>query len=109
MIMIFLKKTYHVTCGFVLQLAMYKERYDEFQTTIKKSEEMFTKFKTEMDKVSILFHIPGFTEANVCLISLVNRALAFHHRDLGLIPNVSIWDAYNHQKRQGGVFMACDT
>jgi len=31
---------------------MYKEKYDEFQSTIKKSEEMFTKFKVEMDKVS---------------------------------------------------------
>lgn len=34
------------------ELNMYKERYEEFQTTIKRSEEMFTKFKTEMDKMS---------------------------------------------------------
>ncbi|XP_052237889.1 gamma-taxilin-like isoform X2 [Dreissena polymorpha] len=33
------------------ELNMYKERYDEFQSTIKKSEEMFGKFKTEMDKM----------------------------------------------------------
>ncbi|XP_052811894.1 alpha-taxilin-like isoform X3 [Mya arenaria] len=33
------------------ELQMYKERYDEFQSTIKKSEEMFSKFKTEMDKM----------------------------------------------------------
>ncbi|XP_033740024.1 alpha-taxilin-like isoform X6 [Pecten maximus] len=34
------------------QLAMYKERYEEFQTTINKSNEMFQKFKTEMDKMT---------------------------------------------------------
>lgn len=31
---------------------MYKERYEEFQSTINKSNDMFQKFKTEMDKVS---------------------------------------------------------
>ena len=30
---------------------MYKERYEEFQSTISKSNDMFQKFKTEMDKV----------------------------------------------------------
>lgn len=34
------------------QLNMYKERYEEFQSTINKSNDMFQKFKTEMDKVS---------------------------------------------------------
>ncbi|XP_021359420.1 alpha-taxilin-like isoform X2 [Mizuhopecten yessoensis] len=34
------------------QLAMYKERYEEFQSTINKSNEMFQKFKTEMDKMT---------------------------------------------------------
>ena len=35
----------------IFQLQMYKERYEEFQSTISKSEEMFQKFKTEMEKV----------------------------------------------------------
>ncbi|KAL3881569.1 hypothetical protein ACJMK2_027992 [Sinanodonta woodiana] len=34
------------------ELAMYKERYEEFQSTITRSEEMFQKFKTEMDKMT---------------------------------------------------------
>lgn len=34
------------------QLSMYKERYEEFQSTIKKSEEIYSKFKVEMEKVS---------------------------------------------------------
>ncbi|XP_045195733.2 alpha-taxilin-like isoform X3 [Mercenaria mercenaria] len=34
------------------ELNMYKERYEEFQSTIKKSEEMFSKFKVEMDKMT---------------------------------------------------------
>jgi len=51
----------------VLQLQMYKERYDEFQTTIKKSEEMFGKFKTEMDKVGT--HV-GVTEALTIVIHI---------------------------------------
>ncbi|KAK6170433.1 hypothetical protein SNE40_018831 [Patella caerulea] len=33
------------------QLTMYKDRYEEFQTTINKSNEMFQKFKSEMDKM----------------------------------------------------------
>ncbi|XP_048239575.1 alpha-taxilin-like isoform X1 [Haliotis rufescens] len=33
------------------QLTMYKERYEEFQSTINRSNEMFQKFKTEMDKM----------------------------------------------------------
>ncbi|KAK3098845.1 hypothetical protein FSP39_023637 [Pinctada imbricata] len=34
------------------QLGMYKERYEEFQSTISKSNDMFQKFKTEMDKMT---------------------------------------------------------
>lgn len=34
------------------QLNMYKERYEEFQSTINKSNDMFQKFKTEMDKMT---------------------------------------------------------
>ncbi|XP_048769330.2 alpha-taxilin-like isoform X2 [Ostrea edulis] len=34
------------------QLAMYKERYEEFQSTINRSNDMFQKFKTEMEKMT---------------------------------------------------------
>ncbi|KAJ8314882.1 hypothetical protein KUTeg_007032 [Tegillarca granosa] len=34
------------------QLGMYKESYEEFQSTINKSNDMFQKFKTDMDKMS---------------------------------------------------------
>jgi len=75
----------------VLQLQMYKERYDEFQTTIKKSEEMFGKFKTEMDKVGT--HV-GVTETAVLLsiVSLLVQSveqMAAITRVRGLITNRS--------------------
>ena len=34
------------------QLSMYTEKYEEFQTTLKKSNQVFESFKTEMDKVN---------------------------------------------------------
>lgn len=34
------------------QLAMYKDRYEEFQSTINRSNDMFQKFKTEMEKMT---------------------------------------------------------
>ncbi|XP_022292525.2 uncharacterized protein LOC111103499 isoform X2 [Crassostrea virginica] len=34
------------------QLSMYKERYEEFQSTINRSNDMFQKFKTEMEKMT---------------------------------------------------------
>ncbi|KAL4233589.1 hypothetical protein ACF0H5_008270 [Mactra antiquata] len=34
------------------ELNMYKDRYEEFQSTIKKSEEIYNKFKVEMDKMT---------------------------------------------------------
>lgn len=34
------------------QLAVYTEKYEEFQTTLKKSNQMFDSFKTEMDKMT---------------------------------------------------------
>ena len=36
---------------FILQLTMYAERFDEFQKTLNKSNEVFSTFKKEMDKV----------------------------------------------------------
>ena len=50
--LVFIKKYAHLKSFILyLQLQMYKERYEEFQSTISKSEEMFQKFKTEMEKV----------------------------------------------------------
>lgn len=40
-------------CVFSLQLAMYAERFDEFQKTLNKSNEVFSTFKKEMDKVRV--------------------------------------------------------
>ena len=40
-------------CVFSLQLAMYAERFDEFQKTLNKSNEVFSTFKKEMDKVTV--------------------------------------------------------
>ena len=34
------------------QVALYAEKYEEFQQTLAKSNEVFQSFKTEMDKVS---------------------------------------------------------
>lgn len=36
---------------FLFQLTMYAERFDEFQKTLNKSNEVFSTFKKEMDKV----------------------------------------------------------
>ena len=35
------------------QLSVYTEKYEEFQSTLKKSNQMFDSFKTEMDKVNL--------------------------------------------------------
>lgn len=34
------------------QLSMYTEKYEEFQTTLKKSNQVFESFRTEMDKMT---------------------------------------------------------
>ena len=36
---------------FTFQLSMYAERFEEFQKTLNKSNEVFSTFKKEMDKV----------------------------------------------------------
>lgn len=51
-----------VLCGrqvhsaFVLwfQLSLYTEKFEEFQTTLSKSNEVFTTFKQEMEKVRVM-------------------------------------------------------
>lgn len=35
-----------------VQLALYTEKFEEFQNTLSKSNEVFTTFKQEMEKVS---------------------------------------------------------
>jgi hypothetical protein len=35
-----------------VQLGMYTEKYEEFQSTLKKSNQVFESFKTEMDKMT---------------------------------------------------------
>ena len=38
-------------CFLLFQLTMYAERFEEFQKTLNKSNEVFSTFKKEMDKV----------------------------------------------------------
>ncbi len=38
----------------LLQLSLYTEKFEEFQNTLSKSNEVFTTFKQEMDKVNYL-------------------------------------------------------
>lgn len=35
------------------QLSLYTEKFEEFQTTLSKSNEVFTTFKQEMEKVRV--------------------------------------------------------
>lgn len=35
----------------LFQLSLYTEKFEEFQTTLSKSNEVFTTFKQEMEKV----------------------------------------------------------
>ena len=39
-------------CFFLTQLALYTEKFEEFQNTLSKSSEVFTTFKQEMEKVT---------------------------------------------------------
>lgn len=38
---------------FLTQLALYTEKFEEFQNTLSKSSEVFTTFKQEMEKVTV--------------------------------------------------------
>ena len=38
----------------VLQLSLYMDKFEEFQTTLAKSNEVFTTFRQEMEKVGTL-------------------------------------------------------
>lgn len=40
------------------QLALYTEKFEEFQNTLSKSSEVFTTFKQEMEKVGDAFSSP---------------------------------------------------
>lgn len=37
----------------VLQLSQYMDKFEEFQTTLAKSNEVFSTFRQEMEKVSV--------------------------------------------------------
>ncbi len=39
-------------CFYLLQLSLYTEKFEEFQNTLSKSNEVFTTFKQEMEKVN---------------------------------------------------------
>ena len=39
------------------QLTMYTEKYEEFQNTLKKSNQVFESFRTEMDKVKYKIYL----------------------------------------------------
>lgn len=47
-----LKQIYSFPC---LQLTVYSGRFEEFQNTLTKSNEVFATFKQEMEKVSIAY------------------------------------------------------
>ena len=40
------------------QLSLYSEKFEEFQKTLTKSNEVFGTFKKEMDKVSVCLYTP---------------------------------------------------
>lgn len=44
---------------FLTQLALYTEKFEEFQNTLSKSSEVFTTFKQEMEKVMLAQAGPG--------------------------------------------------
>uniref|UniRef100_A0A8C2P219 Alpha-taxilin n=1 Tax=Capra hircus TaxID=9925 RepID=A0A8C2P219_CAPHI len=47
--------------GFSLtQLALYTEKFEEFQNTLSKSSEVFTTFKQEMEKVTVVQIVGGY-------------------------------------------------
>lgn len=40
----------------LFQLSLYTEKFEEFQNTLSKSNEVFTTFKQEMEKVMAVTH-----------------------------------------------------
>lgn len=50
-----LQRNSFLPVGFFLpQLALYTEKFEEFQSTLSKSSEVFTTFKQEMEKVTVV-------------------------------------------------------
>ena len=53
-----------------IQVSLYSEKFDEFQSSLNKSNEMFNTFRKEMDKVCIIvllydyLTMPNNTSAN---------------------------------------------
>lgn len=53
----------NVPASFFQQLSLYMDKFEEFQTTMAKSNELFTTFRQEMEKV--LTGLPGFIKNNI--------------------------------------------
>ena len=51
------------------QVALYTDKYEEFQQTLSKSNEVFQSFKSEMEKVSGV-SICSLTFTRVCVCSI---------------------------------------
>lgn len=62
------------------QLALYTEKFEEFQNTLSKSSEVFTTFKQEMEKV-------GTTAA-------AGQAACFHLPDAAGSCSSLLWDCW---------------
>lgn len=55
------------------QLATYTEKYDEFQNTLKKSNQVFESFKSEMDKVYFGGFFESSTKYYTCFIKMTKK------------------------------------
>ena len=72
---------------FKFQLSMYAERFEEFQKTLNKSNEVFSTFKKEMDKVckrkkgdkliSLSFHKENYSHVVIFLLFLRYSFVSF--------------------------------
>ena len=51
MYILFLVIGHNVSLAIVFQLSLYMDKFEEFQSTLAKSNEVFTTFRQEMEKV----------------------------------------------------------
>lgn len=67
------------------QLSLYMDKFEEFQTTMAKSNELFTTFRQEMEKV--LTGLLSFIKSNIkmCAVS------GMHFRFYNCVPSENIW------------------
>lgn len=65
-----LQKSPVLLAGFSLtQLALYTEKFEEFQNTLSKSSEVFTTFKQEMEKVTVVQIVGGYGGASSFILN----------------------------------------